>query len=51
MNSLPNARHIAGSQADEVHRMAEYMEEEFKRYVSGEETRYSVSEKMLETMA
>ena len=43
--------HIAGSQADEVHRMAEYMEEEYKAFVSGKSTRYEVSEKMLETMA
>ena len=43
--------HIAGSQADEVHRMAEYMIEEFKAFTSGNETKYMVSEKMLETMA
>lgn len=43
--------HIAGSQADEVHRMAEYMIEEFKLFTSGKETQYMVSEKMLETMA
>lgn len=43
--------HIAGSQADEVHRMAEYMEEEYKAFTSGGETKYMVSEKMLETMA
>lgn len=43
--------HIAGSQADEVHRMAEYMIEEFKSFTEGNPTRYEVSEKMLETMA
>ena len=43
--------HIAGSQADEVHRMAEYMIEEFKSFTKGNPTRYEVSEKMLETMA
>ncbi len=43
--------HIAGSQADEVHRMAEYMVEEFKAFTSGAPTKYSVTEKMLETMA
>ena len=43
--------HIAGSQADEVHRMAEYMAEEFKAFTSGEPTKYEVSEKMLDTMA
>ena len=43
--------HMAGSQADEVHRMAEYMEAEFKSFINGEQTRYMVTEKMLETMA
>lgn len=43
--------HIAGSQADEVHRMAEYMAEEFKAFTNGEPTKYEVSEKMLDTMA
>ena len=43
--------HIAGSQADEVHRMAEYMVEEFKAFTSGAPTKYNVTEKMLETMA
>ena len=43
--------HMAGSQADEVHRMAEYMIEEFKALTSGGETNYEVSKKMLETMA
>jgi len=31
--------------------MAEYMAAEFKRYVSGQPTKYEVTEKMLETMA
>lgn len=43
--------HMAGSQADEVHRMAEYMVSEFKAFTSGENTKYLVSEKMLDTMA
>jgi phosphoglycerate dehydrogenase-like enzyme len=43
--------HIAGSQADEVHRMAEYMIDEFKCFEQGLPTKYEVSEKMLETMA
>lgn len=43
--------HIAGSLGNEVHRMAEYMFEEAKAYDAGEETRYSVSLKMLDTMA
>ena len=43
--------HIAGSQVNECRRMAAYMAEECRRYVSGEPTRYEVSLKMLETMA
>ena len=52
--SLPNCfltPHIAGSLGNEVHRMAEYMYEEFVRYLGGEQTRYEVTAKMLETMA
>lgn len=51
---LPNCiitPHIAGSMGNEVHRMASYMAEEFRRYTQGEPTRYEVSMKMLETMA
>lgn len=43
--------HIAGSAGNEVWRMAEYMLEELHRYESGENTRYGVTLKMLETMA
>lgn len=43
--------HIAGSNGDEVHRMAEYMLEEYRSYCKGEKGRYEVSLKMLETMA
>ena len=43
--------HIAGSMGNEVWRMAEYMLKEFRCYISGEPTKYSVSLKMLETMA
>lgn len=53
-HSLPNCiltPHIAGSLGDEVHRMAEFMAEEYQLYVSGQPTRYEVSLKMLETMA
>ena len=52
--SLPNCfltPHIAGSLGNEVHRMAEYMYEEFIRYLDGEDCHYEVNEKMLETMA
>lgn len=52
--TLPNCiltPHIAGSSGDEVHRMAEYMLEEYKKYISGEVNKYEVTLKMLETMA
>ena len=51
---LPNCfltPHIAGSSGDEVGRMAEYMVEEFQRYLQKEPCLYEVTEKMLETMA
>ena len=43
--------HIAGSIGDEVKRMGAFMKDEFILYVTGEKTRYEVTEKMLETMA
>ena len=43
--------HIAGSIGNEVHRMSEYMFEESLKFDRGEPTRYSVTLKMLETMA
>lgn len=43
--------HIAGSMNDEVHRMADYMLEEYARVAAGEPTRYEVTLPMLETMA
>ena len=52
--SLPNCfltPHIAGSLVNETHRMAEYIIEEYERYISGETCLYEVSLKMLETMA
>ena len=52
--SLPNCfltPHIAGSLVNETHRMAEYIIEEYRRFISGEKCLYEVSEKMLETMA
>ena len=52
--SLPNCfltPHIAGSLMNETHRMAEYIVEEYGRYIAGEHCLYEVSEKMLETMA
>ena len=52
--SLPNCvltPHIAGSSGQEVHRMAEYMEEEFELYAAGKPCRYEVTMEMLKTMA
>lgn len=52
--SLPNCiltPHIAGSKGNEVHRMSEYMVEEFLKYISGRTCLYEVTQKMLETMA
>ena len=52
--ALPNCvltPHIAGSLANETHRMAEYMAEEFVSFEAGKPTHYEVTEKMLETMA
>lgn len=51
---LPNVfltPHIAGSMNNEFHRMAEFMYEEYRLFDEGKPTRYSVSEKMLATMA
>lgn len=52
--SLPNCfltPHIAGSLVNETHRMAEYIIEEYERYINGETCLYEVNFKMLETMA
>ena len=52
--TLPNCiltPHIAGSAGDEVARMGDYMLSECASYISGEPTKYEVTEKMLETMA
>ena len=49
---LPNVHlsaHIAGSWNDEFHRMADYMIEEYNRYVAGEEPMYEITEKVLMT--
>jgi len=43
--------HMAGSMGDEVHRMAEYMAEEYRRNKAGAACRYEVSVEMLRTMA
>ena len=52
--ALPNVfltPHIAGSAGDEVHRMAEFMLDEFRRVAAGEPARYEVTAPMLATMA
>ncbi len=43
--------HIAGSLGDETHRMAEYMAEEYLRYISEQKCKYEVTLDMLATMA
>lgn len=43
--------HIAGSIGTEVERMGEYMYDELLNYIKGEPLKYSVTLKMLETMA
>lgn len=50
--TLPNVKlspHIAGSLNDEVHRMSDYMIEEYRRFASGEPCLYEVQESMLLT--
>ena len=51
---LPNVfltPHIAGSQANEVRRMAEFMVNEFERYLNGEEMIYEITAEKLAKMA
>jgi phosphoglycerate dehydrogenase-like enzyme len=43
--------HMAGSNTVESERMAEYVVDEYRRYLNGEPLLYRVSLKMLETMA
>lgn len=43
--------HIAGSSGNEVSRMAEFIIDEFDRYINGEPCHYEVSPEMLKTMA
>ena len=50
--TMPNVRlssHIAGSLNNEVHRMSDFMINEFKRFISGGELRYEVRPEMLIT--
>ena len=53
-HALPNARlssHIAGSNGNEVVRMADYCLEEFRAWRAGRPLRYQVTKKMLDRMA
>jgi len=43
--------HMAGSIGYEVHRMGEYIYDEFESFIAGKPLKYGVTEKMLETMA
>lgn len=50
--TMPNVRlssHIAGSLNNEVHRMSDFMIDEFKRFLAGGELRYEVKPEMLIT--
>ena len=52
--ALPNCiltPHIAGSLGNEVHRMSEYILDEFLSFVNDGSQKYEVTLKMLETMA
>lgn len=43
--------HIAGSAGDEVHRMAEYIMDEFRNFIMNNQCKYEVTAEMLKTMA
>ena len=52
--TLPNVHmtsHIAGSTNDEVHRMADFMIEDFLRWQNSEELKYAVNPQELVTRA
>ena len=51
MENVILTSHIAGSMGKEMERMGCYIAEEFERYIKGEKLKYSVTLKMLETMA
>lgn len=54
LNALPNCfitPHIAGSKGNEVRRMAQYMIDEYGRWLRGEPTGWRVTAEMLATMA
>ncbi|MBR3965476.1 MAG: hydroxyacid dehydrogenase [Clostridia bacterium] len=51
MDNIILTPHSAGSQADELYRMSEFMLREYYALRDGKDTKYEVSLKMLETMA
>lgn len=51
MENVVLTSHIAGSMGREVERLGKCVVEEFIRYIEGKELKYSVTLKMLETMA
>lgn len=54
LRKMPNVHlssHIAGSFNDEVHRMADYMIEDFQRWQDSEELKYAVNPQELMTRA
>lgn len=51
MDNVILTPHMAGSAGNEVVRMGAYMVEEFRKHENGDPTEFSVSLKMLETMA
>ena len=54
LRTLPNVfltPHISGSQQTECARMGAYMAEEFRAFETGKDTRYRVTQEMLDTMA
>lgn len=51
MDNVILTSHIAGSMGREIERMGSYMVDEFICFVKGEDLKYSVTLKMLETMA
>ena len=51
LNNVILTPHIAGSRSRETERMAEYMIDEFERYLKGEKLLYEITPQMLDTMA
>ena len=51
MDNVFLSPHICGSIGNEVHRMAQYMYEEYKRFVANEPLKYEITLEMLDIMA